>query len=161
MPNQIRGLLTEYGIVLPQGMATLRRRLPELLEDTDNGLSDLFRRLLAQSYQQLVEIDAHMTHSPMKFRNKRHTVNPASAWSVFPASVRLWPVCSKASSAMALASAGDETHRLHWAWFHASIVAVVRAGCWGLANAGTGICVACCVTARDRWSSRRQKRTTH
>lgn len=58
--NQVRGLLTEYGIVLPQGMATLRRRLPELFEETDNGLSDLFRRLLAQSYQQLVELDAHI-----------------------------------------------------------------------------------------------------
>jgi len=56
--NQLRGLLAEYGIVLPQGVATLRRRLPILLEE--EGLSPLFRQLLAQGYQQLQENDAHI-----------------------------------------------------------------------------------------------------
>jgi transposase len=59
--NQIRGLLAEYGIVIPQGVNTLRRRIPELLEDAENGLSDLFRRLLAQAQQQLSELDAHIS----------------------------------------------------------------------------------------------------
>jgi transposase len=58
--NQVRGLLGEYGIVLPKGVASLRRRLPELLEDAGNGLSELFRRLLAQCYQQFGELDAHI-----------------------------------------------------------------------------------------------------
>ena len=58
--NQLRGLLGEYGIVLPKGVNVLRRRLPELLEDGENGLSDFFRRLLAQGYQQLQELDAHI-----------------------------------------------------------------------------------------------------
>ena len=35
--NQIRGLLGEFGIVLPQGIGQLRRRLPEILEDSKNG----------------------------------------------------------------------------------------------------------------------------
>ncbi len=55
--NQLRGLLAEYGLILPKGVNILRRRLPELLEDGENGLSDLFRRLLAQSYRQLQELD--------------------------------------------------------------------------------------------------------
>jgi transposase len=58
--NQLRGLLAEYGLILPKGINVLRRRLPELLEDGENGLSDLFRRLLAQSYQQLQELDEHI-----------------------------------------------------------------------------------------------------
>jgi transposase len=58
--NQLRGLLAEYGLVFPKGVTTLRRRLPELLEDGENGLSDLFRRLLAQGYQQLQELDGHI-----------------------------------------------------------------------------------------------------
>jgi transposase len=58
--NQVRGLLGEYGIVLPRGVASLRRRLPELLEDAGNGLSELFRRLLAQCDQQFGELDAHI-----------------------------------------------------------------------------------------------------
>jgi transposase len=58
--NQLRGLLAEYGLIFPQGINVLHRRLPELLEDSENGLSDLFRRLLAQSYQQLQTLDKHI-----------------------------------------------------------------------------------------------------
>jgi transposase len=58
--NQLRGLLAEYGLSLPKGVNILRRSLPELLEDGENGLSDLFRRLLAQSYQQLQELDGYI-----------------------------------------------------------------------------------------------------
>jgi transposase len=58
--NQIRGLLAEYGIVLPQGVGVLRKRLPELLEDAENGLSEFFRPLLADCYRQLKEIDSHI-----------------------------------------------------------------------------------------------------
>ena len=47
--NQIRGLLGEFGIVLPQGIGQLRRRLPEILEDGDNGLPGLMRALLRQA----------------------------------------------------------------------------------------------------------------
>ncbi len=58
--NQLRGLLAEYGLILPRGINVLRRRLPELLEDGKNDLSDLFRRMLAQSYQQLQELDEYI-----------------------------------------------------------------------------------------------------
>jgi transposase len=58
--NQLRGLVAEYGLILPKGVNRLRRCLPELLEDGENGLSDLFRRLLAQSYQQLHELDGYI-----------------------------------------------------------------------------------------------------
>lgn len=58
--NQTRGLLAEYGLVLPQGVTQLRKRLPDLLEDASNGLSALFRQLLRQRYEQLVELDGHI-----------------------------------------------------------------------------------------------------
>ena len=58
--NRIRGLLAEYGLILPKGVNVLRRHLPELLEDGENGLNDLFRRLLAEGYQQLKDLDRHI-----------------------------------------------------------------------------------------------------
>lgn len=58
--NQIRGLLAEYGLVIPQGVNSVRHRIPELLEDAENNLSTLFRQLLAQSYQQLQVLDEHI-----------------------------------------------------------------------------------------------------
>ena len=36
--NQIRGLLSELGIVVAQGITRLRAQLPAILEDGDNGL---------------------------------------------------------------------------------------------------------------------------
>ena len=59
--NQTRGLLAEYGIVLPQGVHTVRKALPGILEDAENGLTELFRQLLQERRQQLVELDEHIT----------------------------------------------------------------------------------------------------
>lgn len=60
LTNQLRGLLAEFGIVMPQGKAALRRRLPEILEDGDNGLSMEFRHMLDRCRQQLVELEEHI-----------------------------------------------------------------------------------------------------
>ena len=59
--SQIRGLVGEYGLVAAKGIAALRRRIPEWLEEADNGLSELFRELLATSYERLLELDRHIS----------------------------------------------------------------------------------------------------
>lgn len=60
LSNSIRGLLGEYGIVLPKGISVLRKSIHGLLEDAENGLSLHFRNLLARRYEQLVELDGHI-----------------------------------------------------------------------------------------------------
>jgi transposase len=55
--NQIRGLLSEYGIVVAQGVHRLRKSLPALLENVDNGLTLASRELFQELYQQLVWLD--------------------------------------------------------------------------------------------------------
>lgn len=55
--NQIRGLLSEYGIVVAQGVHRLRKSLPALLEDAEHGLTLLSRELFQVLYQQLVWLD--------------------------------------------------------------------------------------------------------
>jgi transposase len=55
--NQIRGLLAEYGVVVRQGVAALRKALPDLLEDAENGLMSDFRALLAGLQEDLVYLD--------------------------------------------------------------------------------------------------------
>ncbi|HAC30487.1 MAG TPA: IS110 family transposase, partial [Marinobacter hydrocarbonoclasticus] len=44
--NQIRGLLAEFGLIIPQGRYAARRRVPEILEDAENDLPMLARRLI-------------------------------------------------------------------------------------------------------------------
>jgi transposase len=58
--NQTRGALAEYGIVVPRGIAALRRALPEILEDAENELSPAMRALLERQRQRLVELDTEV-----------------------------------------------------------------------------------------------------
>lgn len=58
--NQIRGLLAEYGLIVPSGIGALRRALPEIQEDAENGLSGLFRRLLSGLREDLESFDSRV-----------------------------------------------------------------------------------------------------
>jgi transposase len=55
--NQIRGLLAEFGQILPQGMQHLRQRLPDILEDASNELPSSFRRLIQRLLDHLIVLD--------------------------------------------------------------------------------------------------------
>lgn len=58
--NQIRGLLGEYGITVGKGVACLRQRLPEIVEEADNGLMIDFRVLLMGLGEDLAYLDARI-----------------------------------------------------------------------------------------------------
>lgn len=55
--NQIRGLLSENGIVMGQGIGVARRCIPRILEDAENELTDRFRRWLNALYDNLCYLD--------------------------------------------------------------------------------------------------------
>ncbi|MCZ2420760.1 MAG: IS110 family transposase [Burkholderiales bacterium] len=55
--NQIRGLLAEYGIVLPQGIGHIAQRVPAIIEDGENDLPGGFRLLIARLLDHLKELD--------------------------------------------------------------------------------------------------------
>ena len=56
LSNHIRGLLMEFGIVIPRGFATLHQRIPEVLEDGGNELPDFYRPTLHLLYGRLVTL---------------------------------------------------------------------------------------------------------
>ncbi len=60
--NQIRGLLGEYGVVLPQGRERLQKALPEVLEDAESALPGLFRAVLAELAERLRELNGRIAH---------------------------------------------------------------------------------------------------
>lgn len=56
--NLLRALVAEFGVTIPKGKAALRRALPQILEDAENGLPMGMRESLAvawQSYQAQAE----------------------------------------------------------------------------------------------------------
>jgi len=66
--NQTRGLLGEYGIVIGQGLSQVRQRLPEILEDAENGLSASARAVFAEGYQRLVALDRQVQEYEAKLQ---------------------------------------------------------------------------------------------
>ena len=57
LSNEIRGLLSEFGIIVPTSLGALRRALPAILEDGENGLIGDFRGLLAELAEELRTLD--------------------------------------------------------------------------------------------------------
>lgn len=56
LSNHIRGLLMEFGIVIPKGFAALHRRVPEILEDAENGVPLIFRPTLHLMHERLLRM---------------------------------------------------------------------------------------------------------
>ncbi len=55
--NQIRGLLAEFGVVIPQGIGHIAKRLPEILEDGENAMPGMMRELLQRLGENLKRMD--------------------------------------------------------------------------------------------------------
>jgi transposase len=55
--NQIRGLLSEFGIVIPRGIQHLAHRMPGILGDAENGLSGASRDLFSRLFNHFLELD--------------------------------------------------------------------------------------------------------
>jgi len=55
--NQIRGLLYEFGIVIPQGIRSIKNRIPDILEDAENSLPGTMRHLIDRLTDHLKELD--------------------------------------------------------------------------------------------------------
>lgn len=51
LSNHLRGLLMEFGLVMPRGFAALSQRIPDILEDGENELADIYRPTLARLYE--------------------------------------------------------------------------------------------------------------
>lgn len=59
--NQIRGLLAEFGIVMPKGVRFVGQQMPGILEDAENGLPHKSRELFAQLFAHFRDLDRQMT----------------------------------------------------------------------------------------------------
>lgn len=75
--NQIRGLLAEFGIVIQKGIDAIAKRVPEILEDAENGLPGTMRRLLERLTGNLKEKDRQVNELEAQIRTW-HNENAAS-----------------------------------------------------------------------------------
>jgi transposase len=75
--NQIRGLLSEFGLVIPQGITHIARRVPELIEDASNDLTGSFRLLIERLMEHLNELDRQVRELEAQIQ-RWHRDNEAS-----------------------------------------------------------------------------------
>lgn len=68
MTNQTRGLLSEFGIVIPQGIKVLRARLPDILEDAENELSPDMRELITMLSDRIQSITEKVDELELKIK---------------------------------------------------------------------------------------------
>ncbi len=67
--NQLRGLLSEFGLIMPQGRYSAQHDIPGILEDAENGLPMLTRKLLHDTWfrlrtlnEQVLAYDRELNH---------------------------------------------------------------------------------------------------
>ena len=58
--NQLRGLLAEFGLIMPRGRYSAQHHVPGILEDAENGLPMLARRLLHDTYVRLRQMNEQL-----------------------------------------------------------------------------------------------------
>ena len=58
--NQLRGLLSEFGIVMPQGRYSAQKEIPFILEDAENGLPDLARQMINNLWQRIQQANSQI-----------------------------------------------------------------------------------------------------
>ena len=101
--NQMRGFLSEYGIALPAGAASLRKALPLLLEDAENGLTMAARRYLQELLDEWRDLDE-------RIHADKHSIRALARES--PAACRLMDVRGVgdmiATAALAKLGRGDQ-----------------------------------------------------
>jgi len=59
--NQIRGLLAEYGLIMPKGISHVRTKIPAILEDAENELTVVARGFIQRLYRELIEHDRQIS----------------------------------------------------------------------------------------------------
>ena len=75
--NQIRGLLAEFGIVIPKGIGHIAKRLPEILEDGENGLPGMMRQLVRDLGEQLKAVDKQVEEMERQIKLWHHDSEPS------------------------------------------------------------------------------------
>ena len=95
LSNHFRGLLLEFGVVIPRGFAALTQRIPDILEDGENELPDIYRPTLARLYERFCRLreDIHFLdkqiaclvkqNEPCRHLTEMEGVGPISAILLF------------------------------------------------------------------------------
>ena len=137
--NQIRGLLSEFGLVLPKGIRVVYQRVPALLDQTGDELPGLFRELVLRLLAHLKDLDRQVSELEQQI-NAWHRSNALSQkLEKIPG---IGPM-----TAMQKVSPTAGSWQRGWDWFPSSTQQVERRIYLESVNAATHIYARCLFTA--------------
>jgi transposase len=67
--NQIRGLLSEFGLIIPQGIAHISKRVPEMLDNAGHEVPGAFRELMQRMLDHLKNLDQQVGELERQIRD--------------------------------------------------------------------------------------------
>jgi transposase len=82
--NQLRGLLAQYGIVVPKGIQQVRKRVGRIIAESGSGLTEFCRDVLQDIYQQVGELDAKVTAYNARIVRLCQQIEPCQRLSQVP-----------------------------------------------------------------------------
>lgn len=138
--NQIRGLLAEFGIVMPKGARFIAQQMPGVLEDGENGLPHKSRELFAQLLAHFRDLDRQMDELGQQIKEWHRQSEQSRRLEKIPG---LGPL----SASAVVASVGDaktfRNGRQFAAWlvlFRARSRAAARINYWASVSGATRTC---------------------
>ncbi|KVL16300.1 transposase [Burkholderia ubonensis] len=82
--NQIRGLLGEFGLVMPRGITSIAQHVPQLIEDASNELPGSFRLLIQRLTDHLKELDRQVAEIETQIKAWHHASDASRRLAEIP-----------------------------------------------------------------------------
>lgn len=82
--NQIRGLLAEFGVVIPQGIKTLRAGIPDILENAENELTPEMRDLISMMSERIKDLTEKVEGLELKIKQGNKQNKMVAALEAIP-----------------------------------------------------------------------------
>jgi transposase len=141
--NQIRAFLLERGISFRKGPASLRRQMPEILENADEKLSTQMRRLLDFLWQEWKGLKLQIESLNTELEQIASSDPSCVRLQQIPGSVPWCRPQSYRPSGTARHSKRDESLPRGWGWYHGNGQPEARPSCWASVSGETRICAKC------------------
>ncbi|RQR32330.1 IS110 family transposase [Burkholderia sp. Bp9142] len=82
--NQIRGLLGEFGLVVPRGITSIAQHVPQLIEDAGNELPGSFRLLMRRLIDHLKELERQVDEIETQIKAWHHASDASRRLAEIP-----------------------------------------------------------------------------
>ena len=156
--NGLRGLLAEYGEVMPQGKAGVKKGIVEALQRLADRLPAMVIDTLREQWERIGELDEQISEIERRIKPGTKKTRLANALKTSPGSACSPPRRRWRRWARPKRSPQDASLQPGWGLCLGKRVLAGECGCWGLASAVTRTCARylftgharCCRTPKNR-----------